>query len=594
LDKTGDYFRSSFRQKHAKITPCTLIESTPPDSLVEDRMKACLLVFALSASVFSIACGGGAGAGSTPPPNTYTVGGTISGLAGAGLVLQDNGGNNLSVTQNGNFTFSAAVASGSAFSVAVSTQPSSPAQTCNVTNGSGTVNTNITTVEVTCTTNPVTNVWTWIGGSNVVNQGTVYGSEGTPAEGNTPGARDSSAAWSDTSGNFWLFSGEGISNANDLWRYSAGEWTWIGGSSLTNQPGSYGTIGVASPTNVPGTRSSGATWRDAAGNFWLFGGYGLDSNGTIGELNDLWEYSSGEWTWMSGSDLVNPPGVYGTEGTGSATNLPGGRYYPVSWIDKAGNLWLFGGIGEDGSGLKGPLNDLWEYSAGEWTWVNGSNTANPVGVYGTKGKAAAANVPGARSDAVGWSDSSGNLWLFGGGGNDSAGTLGFLNDLWEFSAGEWSWMGGSNLANQPATYGTEGTAAPGNTPAGRIQAAAWADAAGNFWLFGGYGLDSSLSTGKLNDLWQYSAGEWTWVSGSDVNGQTGIYGTQGAPAATNIPGGRQAPAVWIDSSGNFWIFGGAGYDSNGDGGELNDLWEYQPAVASSANRHTLNRQTPLR
>ena len=36
---------------------------------------------------------------------TYTIGGTVSGLTGTGLVLQDNGGNNLTVSANGSFKF---------------------------------------------------------------------------------------------------------------------------------------------------------------------------------------------------------------------------------------------------------------------------------------------------------------------------------------------------------------------------------------------------------------------------------------------------------------------------------------------------------
>ena len=49
--------------------------------------------------------------------NTYTIGGTISGLVGTGLVLQDNGGDNLAITSNGNFTFATPVASGGAYAV---------------------------------------------------------------------------------------------------------------------------------------------------------------------------------------------------------------------------------------------------------------------------------------------------------------------------------------------------------------------------------------------------------------------------------------------------------------------------------------------
>src|SRR5436309_2755770 len=85
--------------------------------------------------------------------NTFSVGGTVSGLIGTGLVLQDNGGDNLPVSANGTFTFSTAIASGAAYSVTVLTQPTNPSQSCTVTNGSGTVaSTNVTNVEVACTT----------------------------------------------------------------------------------------------------------------------------------------------------------------------------------------------------------------------------------------------------------------------------------------------------------------------------------------------------------------------------------------------------------------------------------------------------------
>ena len=86
----------------------------------------------------------------TSPPATYSVGGTVSGLTGS-VVLQDNGGDNLPVAAAGSFTFAAKLASGSAYSVTVLTQPSG--QTCAVSGGTGTVGTaNVTGVAVTCTT----------------------------------------------------------------------------------------------------------------------------------------------------------------------------------------------------------------------------------------------------------------------------------------------------------------------------------------------------------------------------------------------------------------------------------------------------------
>jgi Putative esterase len=92
--------------------------------------------------------GGGAG-GSTP---TYAVGGSVSGLSGT-VVLQDNGGDNLSVSANGPFSFATKLAGGAAYNVTVKTNPSG--QTCSVTNGSGTIGSaDVTNVAVSCSTAP--------------------------------------------------------------------------------------------------------------------------------------------------------------------------------------------------------------------------------------------------------------------------------------------------------------------------------------------------------------------------------------------------------------------------------------------------------
>ena len=83
-----------------------------------------------------IGCGGDGTQNNSSGPVTYTIGGTIAGLSGSGLVLQDNGGNNLSVSAGAtSFTFTTAIASGGAYSVKVLSQPSSPSQTCAVTSG---------------------------------------------------------------------------------------------------------------------------------------------------------------------------------------------------------------------------------------------------------------------------------------------------------------------------------------------------------------------------------------------------------------------------------------------------------------------------
>src|SRR6185436_8729115 len=100
---------------------------------------------------------GGAGGGSPappPPPPTYTVGGTVSGLAGSGLVLRNNGGNDLAIAAaSGAFTFTTALTSGTSYSVTVQTQPANPTQNCSVASSSGTLAANVTNVAVTCVTN---------------------------------------------------------------------------------------------------------------------------------------------------------------------------------------------------------------------------------------------------------------------------------------------------------------------------------------------------------------------------------------------------------------------------------------------------------
>ncbi len=86
-------------------------------------------------------------------PATYTIGGTVSGLVGSGLVLQQNGGDDLVIDADGSFTFATPVNDGASYSVTVRTQPGAPAQTCTVANGSGIVSgANVTDVAVSCTT----------------------------------------------------------------------------------------------------------------------------------------------------------------------------------------------------------------------------------------------------------------------------------------------------------------------------------------------------------------------------------------------------------------------------------------------------------
>lgn len=84
----------------------------------------------------------------------YTVGGTVVGLAGSGLVLGLNtGAQTLPISANGSFAFATALANGANYAVVVQTQPSAPAQACSVASGNGTIaNADVTHITVTCVT----------------------------------------------------------------------------------------------------------------------------------------------------------------------------------------------------------------------------------------------------------------------------------------------------------------------------------------------------------------------------------------------------------------------------------------------------------
>jgi len=95
---------------------------------------------------------GGGGTGQQQAPAKVTIGGTVTGLAGSGLVLQNNGGDDLAVPTNGTFSFRTSVDAGSPYNITVLAQPTGPSQTCSVTNAAGTATNNVTSVTVTCST----------------------------------------------------------------------------------------------------------------------------------------------------------------------------------------------------------------------------------------------------------------------------------------------------------------------------------------------------------------------------------------------------------------------------------------------------------
>jgi hypothetical protein len=569
---------------------------------------------AIGLALVLISCGGGGGNGG-PGPQPFTVGGTVSGLApGDSVVLLNNGFDSVTVTSNTTFTFPVRYVSGLKYAVTLGTQPTG--QTCTITDGSGVIGyANITNISVACTANQYA-----IGGTvSGLNAGGLSVTDGIDSISVAAGATSIAFPTPLDFGSSYTVkvaaqpAGElcnvanssgtiGAANVSNIAVTCAGHNVWA--LRIPSGSGHYGTLGVASPDNLPPARTGGATWTDGNGNLWLFGGSGgslaCDSGGVV--RNDLWKYSpsTNEWTWVSGSSGPCAVGVYGTLGVAAAGNVPGARNNAASWTDGNGNLWLFGGYVAQGA-----ANDLWMYSpsTNEWTWVNGSSSANSPGVTGTQGVSAAGNLPSARGGALSWIDMAGNLWLFGGSG---------LGDLWVYapSTGWWTWVNGSPDGSYPANCSSAYDSnppqppPPGCTPAPRTGAVAWTDLSGNFWLADG--LSPPLNPaffGYLTDLWEYvpGSGAWQWKEGAmaPANGAVGwtdssnnlwLFGgsfkvpTQpvtynglaeytistgqwSSPSAPTIaPAATDFATSWIGIAGSFWLFPGS----------TNDLWQYLP------------------
>ena len=80
--------------------------------IIRSAMPLALLLLA--------ACGGNGASAPAAVTTGYSVGGAVSGLIGT-VVLQDNGGDNLSLTANGNFTLATKILNGNTYNVTVLT-----------------------------------------------------------------------------------------------------------------------------------------------------------------------------------------------------------------------------------------------------------------------------------------------------------------------------------------------------------------------------------------------------------------------------------------------------------------------------------------
>lgn len=355
--------------------------------------------------------------------------------------------------------------------------------------------------------------WSWVAGSKLLNQLTVYGTLGTATPGAFPGASDSHSMW-------WLnnkiyigfgfgYDVDGFDPAiNHLFSidpFDDYKTTWLGGSQQGSQNGVLVTaLGVHDPGNFPGGRQLAAEFV-SGGKLYLVGGQGYGLTTGVGELMDIWSYLPGTgagtgWACLTSNNEVNPVADYGTKGVEAPTNQPAGRHLHGAW-GVIGNK-IYTGFGE----ISGFFFDnvLWSFdlTSLEWTWEEGSSVNNAPGVYSGVGI-----TPGARQLSAYSQDDQGRILLHGGSGIDEAQEFGRLDDVFRFDptvVGErWEFLIGRTLVDKGSVYTPPGEesddAAVGGRKYGRM---AFGLLNNKVFLFAGDAFDESGSlTGDANDLW---------------------------------------------------------------------------------------------
>ena len=138
--------------------------------------------------------------------------------------------------------------------------------------------------------NPITNNWTWVSGTNQMNDSGTYNAYCAPSLDKYPAARcfNPGISAGNCSSIFWTFGGYyfkiGATRIlNDLWNFnpSNNKWTRIYGDfKIGSAAGDYGTMGIASSSNKIPSKLATAMWIDRQNNIWIFGGG-----------NDLWRFT---------------------------------------------------------------------------------------------------------------------------------------------------------------------------------------------------------------------------------------------------------------------------------------------------------------
>lgn len=341
--------------------------------------------------------------------------------------------------------------------------------------------------------------------------------------------------------------------------------SWMGGDTVAAHYASFGEKGIGGLQL--GQTSWGASWQTSDGSFYVFGG-GYPDNSPLGLSfnNRLYKYEKGAWTWVNGPEtnftidwatfsFTGCEAHYGQMGVPSPQNIPGGRIHAASWEGPNDELYLYGGLGMDGSNDIGTLGDLWVYENGMWTWLSGSDVSEMSPFYGIMGEAMPMTNPGSRSGAVGWCDEQGDVYIFG--GEHYGGCYG---STFKWDGSMWTYLHGNFSTNQA------GSIANGE-PAGRKNAGLAKTSDGRVFLHGG---DQNTFGTHFGDLWEWTGSSWTYINGS-INPGAEIESTMFPPYN---PGSLSEHAFFaVDTT--LFIYGGLYSPSSQNYGDLRSrLWRW--------------------
>lgn len=256
------------------------------------------------------------------------------------------------------------------------------------------------------------NQWAWMHGNIPSSDGTL----GVASPLNNPGFfMECPISWTDDSGNLWFLDGE---SGSVMWKYdiTINQWTRMLGETQGDYLATnFGTKGVFSSSNNPGSRWTYQHWKSDDGLFYMFGNMKLnpDSISWFGK-SDMWAFdpSINQWAWVGGRQNTISSFSFSGLGEFSSINVPLGRGEEINnWKDECNRFW----------GYDSDKGFLWCYDPviDQFAWMDGDLTENSI-QYGVQGVSSPLNSPSSNNSfsstygLIGtphWTDKNGHFWM---------------------------------------------------------------------------------------------------------------------------------------------------------------------------------------